>query len=129
VPFTAGDGTYPAVTALSVTIFLRGDVMHKTLTALGAAAVIATAAIVAPTQAEAGNGGAVAAGVIGGLALGAIAAGAYNGGYGYGYGPGYGYYGAPAPAYYGAYGPGCTIQRQRVWDGYGWVIRRARVCY
>ena len=48
---------------------------------------------------------------------------------GYGYGPGYGYYGAPAPAYYGAYGPGCTIQRQRVWDGYGWVIRRVRVCY
>lgn len=99
--------------------------MNRTLVTLGAAAVIATAAIAAPTQVEARNGGAIAAGVVGGLALGAIAAGAYNGGY---YGPGYGYYG-PAPAYYGAYGPGCTIQRQRVWDGYGWVIRRVRVCY
>ena len=100
--------------------------MNKTLIAFGAAAVIAVAAIAAPTQAEARNGGAIAAGVVGGLALGEIAAGAYNGGYGYG--PGYGYY-EPAPAYYGAYGPGCTIQRQRVWDGYGWVIRRVRVCY
>ena len=72
--------------------------MKKTLATLGAAAVIATAAIAAPTQAEARNGGAIAAGVIGGLALGAIAAGAYNGGY-YGYGPGPGYYGpAPDPA-------------------------------
>jgi hypothetical protein len=102
---------------------LRGDVMNKTLTTLAAAAIVATAAITAPTQAEARNGGAIAAGVVGGLALGAIAAGAY------GYGPGYGYGYAPAPAYYGAYGPGCTIQRQRVWDGYGWVVRRVRVCY
>jgi hypothetical protein len=103
--------------------------MNRTLTTLAAAAIVATAAIAAPSQAEARRGGADAAGIIGGLALGAIAAGAY-GGYGYGpyYGPGYGYYG-PAPAYYGAYGPGCTIQRQRVWDGYGWVIRRVRVCY
>lgn len=99
--------------------------MNRTLTTLAAAAIVATAAIAAPSQAQARNGGAIAAGVIGGLALGAIAAGAYGGGY---YGPGYGYY-EPAPAYYGAYGPGCVIQRQRVWDGYGWVIRRVRVCY
>ncbi len=99
--------------------------MNRTLTTLAAAAIVATAAIAAPTQAEARRGGAIAAGVIGGLALGAIAAGAYNGGY---YGPGYGYY-EPAPAYYGAYGPGCVIQRQRVWDGWGWVVRRVRVCY
>lgn len=96
--------------------------MKRTLTTLAAAAIVVTAAIAAPTQAQARHGGAIAAGVIGGLALGAIAAGAH------GYGPGYGYY-EPYPAYYGAYGPGCTIQRQRVWDGYGRVIRRVRVCY
>jgi hypothetical protein len=100
--------------------------MNRTLTTLAAAAIVATAAIAAPTQAEARRGGAIAAGIIGGLALGAIAAGAY--GHGPYYGPGYGYY-EPAPAYYGAYGPGCVIQRQRVWDGYGYVIRRVRVCY
>jgi hypothetical protein len=94
--------------------------MNKTLVTLAAAAIVATAAISAPTQAQARNGGAIAAGVVGVLALGAIAAGAY------GYGPGYGYYGAPA---YGAYGPGCVIRRERVWDGYGWAIRRVRVCY
>ena len=105
--------------------------MNKTLTALAAVAIVATAAIAVPSQAEARyrHGGAVAAGVVGGLALGAIAAGAYGGPgyYGYGYGPGYAY--APAPVYYGAYGPGCTIRRERVWDGYGWIIRRVRVCY
>jgi len=42
-------------------------------------------------------GGAVAAGVIGGLALGAIASAPY---YSYGYAPGYAY----APGYYGYYG-------------------------
>ena len=82
--------------------------MTKTLTTLAAAAIVATAAI--------------AAGVIGGLALGAIAAGSYGyGGYGPYYGPGY------AP--YAAYGPGCVIRRERVWDGWGWTIRRVRVCY
>jgi len=83
----------------------------------------------APTSASAqhwrghGGGGAVAAGLIGGALLGgAIAAGS-----GY-YGPGYGYYGRPAyvagPGYYGD----CFWQRQRFWDGYGWRIRRVRVC-
>ena len=45
--------------------------------------------------------------------------------YGYGYGPGP-YY-AAGPAY--GYGPPCVWRRQRVWDGYGWIIRRVRVCY
>ena len=46
--------------------------------------------------------------------------------YGYSgyYGPGYGYYGGPA--YVAA--PGCYWQRQRFWDGYGWRMRRVRVC-
>jgi hypothetical protein len=101
--------------------FCRRFDMTKTLTALAAAATIAIAAVAAPPQAEA-RGGRIAAGVIGGLALGAIAASAY-GPY-YGYGPAY--Y-APGPAY--AYGPPCDWRRERFWDGYGWRIRRVRVCY
>jgi len=42
------------------------------------------------------------------------------------YGSGYGYYG-PAAAYGGDYDD-CYWQRQRFWDGYGWRIRRVRVC-
>jgi hypothetical protein len=105
--------------------------MKKTLTAVAAAAIVA-AATIAPDPAEARRGhrgGAIAAGVIGGIAAGAIIAGA---GRHYGYGPyygGYGYgHGYYAPAYYD-YGPGCVIRRQRVWDGYGYRIRRVRVCY
>lgn len=68
------------------------------------------------------NGGAVAAGVVGGLALGALAAGAANnGGYGYGYGPGY-----AAPVYGGG---DCAIHYRRAWDGYRWVRERVRECY
>jgi hypothetical protein len=65
----------------------------------------------------------VAAGVIGGLAAGALIAGASRPAYGYGYGPGPVYYGAPA------YGPPCYWRRERIWDGYGWRLRRVRVCY
>jgi hypothetical protein len=70
------------------------------------------------------GGGAVAAGVIGGLAAGAIigSAAGYGPYYG-GYGPGYYAY-APGPAYYG----GCYLTRQRIWDGWGWRVRRVRVC-
>jgi hypothetical protein len=100
--------------------------MYKTITALGAAALVASVAVTAPTPAEARHGGAIAAGVIGGLALGALATGAYGGYWGPGY-YGYGY----RPAYYGAYAYGgdCFIRRQRVWTDWGWVIRRVRVCY
>ena len=59
----------------------------KTLTALAAAATIGLAAVAAPQPAEARNGGAIAAGIIGGLAVGALVAAAANGPYGYG--PGY----------------------------------------
>ena len=68
------------------------------------------------------TGAGVAAGVVGGLALGALATGGY--GYGYGY-PAYGYGAYPA---YGGYYGGCYITRERVFDGYGWRIRRVRVC-
>ena len=63
--------------------------MTRTLTTLAAAATLAVAAIAAPSPAQARGGGAVAAGVIGGLAAGAIIGGArpipwlryYGGGY------------------------------------------------
>jgi hypothetical protein len=94
--------------------------MTKILTALATVATLAVATVAAPQPAEA-RGGRIAAGIIGGLAAGAIIGGlASQGGY-YG-GPGY-YYGS-GPAYYG----NCYITRQRVWDGYGWRVRRVRVC-
>lgn len=96
--------------------------ISKTLTAIAAAATLAIAAVAAPQPAEArGRGGAVAAGIIGGLAVGAIIAGASQSRYGYG--PGY-YYG-PGPVYYG---PDCYWRRERVWDGWGWRVHRVRVC-
>jgi hypothetical protein len=93
----------------------------KIVTALATAATLGIAAIGAPQPAEAhGSGGAVAAGIIGGLAAGAIIGSAVaHGPY---YGPGY-YYG-PAPVYYG----GCYWTHQRFWDGWGWRVRRVRVC-
>ena len=111
----------------------KGSDMRQLTTAIAAAALVATAALAVPTQAEARRGGAFAAGIIGGLAAGAIIGGA--GGYAYPYGYSYGYYPTypapvylPAPAYYGP-PPGCVIRRQRVWDGYAWQIRRIRVCH
>lgn len=98
--------------------------MKKTLMALAAVATLAVSSLApAPAHAQRGLGAGIAAGVIGGALIG----GAIAGGPGY-YGPGYGYYGGPAyvagPGYYG----GCYWQRQRFWDGYGWRIRRVRVC-
>ncbi len=101
--------------------------MLKTLTGLALAGVLAVGAVTTTTQqAEARwrGGGAVAAGVVGGLAAGAIIGGALaypRYGYGYYGGPAYGY----APAYYG---PRCWWTRQRVAGPYGWSVRRVRVC-
>jgi hypothetical protein len=105
------------------------EAMKKTLMALATMAMVT--AVAAPQAAEA-RGGRVAAGVVGGLIGGAILGGAlagpgyyYGPGYGAGYyGPGYGYYGGPA--YVAA--PDCYWQRQRFWDGFGWRLRRVRVC-
>ena len=111
--------------------------MKKTLAAMAAVTTLSTAAL-APAPAEARNGrvaAGVAAGLIGGALIGgAIAAGSnpyyYGPGYtyspGYSYGPGYSYYGGPA--YVADPGYECYWQRQRFWDGYGWRIRRVRVC-
>lgn len=92
---------------------------------VGGMAGLALLGTVASTPAEARHGGAIAAGVIGGLALGAIAgsAAANANGYNGGYAPAYA---APQPYY----GGGCYYQRQPVYDEYGELVgrRRVRVC-
>jgi len=115
--------------------------MRKTLTALAAAATIGITAVAAPTTASAqwghhwGWGAPVAAGVFGGLAAGALIGSAFGAPYAYPYGA-YAYdtgYGYPVGAYDVAggpvYGSACTLRTQRFWDGFGWRIRRVRVCY
>ena len=95
----------------------------KTLVALAAVSALALS-VSASEPAFARNGGAIAAGVVGGLAAGAIIGSAAN----------RNYYGGPAyvdqPAY--VVDPGyrqCHTERQEVVDGYGNVrLRRVRVC-
>jgi hypothetical protein len=95
-------------------------IIVKTGLALGLTLASVTS-ITAPASAGS-DGGAIAAGVIGGMALGAIAAGAA---------------GAappppPPPVYYApAYAPPpprCWHEPQQVWNGYEYVVRRVRVC-
>jgi hypothetical protein len=95
--------------------------MFKTIT-LAAVSALALVIMVAPQPAAADSrGGAVAAGVIGGLAVGAIVESQANRGY-YG-GPGY-----YEPGYQPVYGA-CHIERQQVVDQYGnYRLRRVRVC-
>jgi hypothetical protein len=96
--------------------------MFKVITLAGLAAVSALAVTIPSQPASAGgDGGAIAAGVIGGLAAGAIIGSQGN----------RGYYGGPA--YYGSdYQPvygNCHIERQQVEDRYGNLrVRRIRVC-
>jgi uncharacterized membrane protein len=106
----------------------KGKAMRKTLMAVAAVATLAISALAAPAPAHAqrGFGAGLAAGVIGGAIVGGALAGP---GYpGYYYGPGY--YPGPRYGYYGYddYYGGCVWQRQRFWDGYGWRVRRVRVC-
>ena len=86
--------------------------MRKTLTVLAAAGALAVVSVAAPSDANAqwrrGGGGAVAAGVIGGLAAGAIIGSAVAPRY---YDP---YYG-PAPVYV-APGPASCVEPQWVWS-------------
>lgn len=86
---------------------------------LGLAAGVLTAAVL---PAQAGDGGAIAAGILGGTALGVIAGSTLA-------------HPAPPPPdyYYGpaaAPGPRCWYERHRVWDDYDgvWVMRPVRVC-
>ena len=89
---------------------------------LAAVAVLAFAITSSSQPAFAGgNGGAIAAGVVGGLAVGAIIGSQANRGY-YG-GPGY-YESGYQPVY-----GGCHTERQQFDDGYGRIrTRRVRVC-
>jgi hypothetical protein len=84
------------------------------VTAISALALAVTAA---PQPAFAHDGGAVAAGVIGGLAVGAIIGSQAD----------RGYYGGPG--YYQSGYRECHIERQQVEDGYGNLrMRPIRVC-
>lgn len=110
--------------------------MKKALVATLAVATVGGAMLAGMSNAEAqyyhrrGNGGAVAAGVIGGIAAGALIAGAARPAYGYSNS----YYAAPAPryrsyepVYYDA--PVCHVERRKVWiDDYRYTVRRVRVC-
>jgi hypothetical protein len=89
--------------------------MKKTLSALAAAATVATAIAAAPTPADAGCWGcAVGAGAVGGFIAGAIVGNAVaNAAPGYVVYPAYA---APLP------GPGCYWTRMPVYDMYGNVI-------
>jgi hypothetical protein len=116
-----GDGPlYPPSSLIE-----KGDVMKKKLMAIAAVATLAVSAVT-PASAQRGVAAGVAAGLIGGAIIGGALAGPgyYGYGPGYYYGPGYGYYGGPA---YVA-DDYCVWQRQRFWDGYGWRVRRVRVC-
>lgn len=97
--------------------------MRKPIIAMVAAATIAGSIVAVPGTADAHwRGGAVAAGVVGGLAAGAIIAGAAAPYY---YAP------PPPPVYYGApayYAPACGWVKQRYWDGYYWQVRRVPAC-
>jgi MFS family permease len=97
----------------------RRYAMRKTLLAIAAAATLAVSSVAAPQHAQAGHGGAVAAGVIGGIAAGALIGGALASQ------PRYYYY-EPGPAYY--YQPRCYWTRERYWNGWRWRSHRIRVC-
>jgi MFS family permease len=98
--------------------------MMKTLTTLTAAATVAAALTVAPTDAFAQRrGAAIGLGILGGVAAGAIIGGAIANSYGPGYvvQPGYAAY----PGYYAAAPVGCPggyWARVPVYDPYGNVV-------
>lgn len=94
--------------------------MKKTLVAALTVATVAGSLVTATPSAKAhdGVGAGIAAGLIGGAIVGGAIASSR---------PAYGgpvYVAEPAPP-----PPPCYWQRQRYWDGYGWVVRPVRVCY
>jgi hypothetical protein len=104
--------------------------MKKAFLAAVAALAIAGASVVTSNDAHAQRrGGAVAAGLIGGIAAGAIIGGAIANSR-----PAYGgpvYYAEPAPVYVAPRGPRCYWARgERFWDSYEgrWRRERVRVC-
>jgi hypothetical protein len=93
--------------------------MKKTIVAALTVATIAGSLVTAPSaKAHDGVGVGIAAGLIGGAIVGGAIASSR---------PAYGgpvYVAEPGPP-----PPPCYWQRQRYWDGYGWVVRPVRVCY
>lgn len=118
LPFNLHVQLFGAVWVVRPSNNSKGLAMKKIVLAIAAVASLAASAVVMPAPADARDGGAVAAGVLGGLAAGAIIGGAAAS-------APPAYY-APGPAYVA--GPPCYWQRQRFWDGYGWRIRRVQVC-
>lgn len=88
------------------------------------AATVACTLGVAPA-AKAGDGQ-VAAGIVGGLIGGAVLGSALAGPRVYAAPPPPAYYYAPEPVYVDE--PECHWLRQQYWDGYGYRVRRIRVC-
>jgi len=101
--------------------------MKHTIIALAAVGLVAAAL---PTSADARDrGGAVAAGIIGGIAAGAILGGAIANSQPRYYEPAPVYVEPPPPRVYYEEGPICRVERQRIWvEGYGWRHRRIEVC-
>ena len=101
--------------------------MLKTFTTLASAATVVLAFSIAPKPAAAGDGGAIAAGVLGGIAAGAIIAGAaQNNGPPRAYPNDYyhpGYYGPSYGAQPHRYNDECYYERARYWDQYAGVWR------
>jgi len=102
--------------------------MKSIIIALAAAGTLAAAL---PSLAQANcNGCGVAAGVVGGLAAGAIVGSAIANSRPVYVEPGPVYV-APPPVYAVPppyEGPICHVERQQVWDGYGYRTRRVQVC-
>ena len=93
--------------------------MGKIASAILVVALVA-GSFLSPPSARAENGQ-IAAGVVGGLIGGALLGGALARP-----APPPPVYYAPEPVYVEE--PVCRLVRERYWDGYGWVVRRVRVC-
>jgi len=102
--------------------------MFRTLTTFAATVAVAFTLSLAPKQAAAGDSGAIAAGVLGGIAAGAIIAGAANAsGPPRAYPNDYyhpGYYGPSYGAHPHRYNDDCYYEPTRYWDQYAGVWRR-----
>ena len=103
--------------------------MTRPILAAAAAALVASATILAPGEAASRTGyrGYYGDGIIGGMSANEIVGGAY------GYGPVIvGHPAYPGPVSYAAPNyppPGCIIRPHRVWNGYRWATHKIRVCY